>query len=98
MKENFSNKFLEEGTVQIVGIYSYSKDGKNGSSLSYLQSFENWQAERAVRIDGVRAETEFSRMDCSQLNVGDIVRLIYKKGFRDRAELVGYSIVEPANN
>lgn len=98
MKENFSNKFLEEGTVQIVGIYSYFRDGKSGNSLSYLQGFEDWQAERAVRIDGVRAETEFTRMDCSQLNVGDIVRLIYKKGFRDRAELVGYSIVESIND
>lgn len=95
---HYTDVVLEEGTVQIVGIYSYSRDGKSGSSLSYLQGFEAWQAERAVRIDGVRAETEFTRMDCSGLNIGDIVRLIYKKGFRDRAELVGYSIVEPANN
>lgn len=92
------NPILAEGTVQIAGIYSFAKDGKSGSSLSYLRSFEDWQEERAVRIVGVCAETEFTRMDCSGLNVGDIVRLIYRKGFKGRAELVGYTVVESTAN
>lgn len=88
---------LNEGEAQIVGIYSYEKNGRIGSSVSYVQNFQRWQEERGLRADGLCAETEFTRMDCCDLQVGDIVRLAYGKGFKGKAELIGYSIVERTN-
>lgn len=85
---------LKGGEAQIVGVYSYEKNGRSGSSVSFVQNFQPWQAERGLRADGLHAETEFTRMDCSGLQVGDVVRLAYGKGFQGKAELIGYSVVK----
>lgn len=88
---NLENLKLQTGEVVIVGIYSAVRDGKTGSTISYLHPFEDWQAERGT-VSGLHAETEFTRMDCSGLHIGDIARLIYQKGFKGKADLAGYTV------
>ena len=88
------NVKLGEGEVLIVGVYTYEKNGKRGTTISFLQEFKSWQIQRGQRTDGVQAETEFTHMDCTGLQLGDIVRLAYQKGFQGRAELVGYSLIK----
>ncbi|MDO4343930.1 MAG: hypothetical protein Q4C50_03910 [Eubacteriales bacterium] len=92
----FENVKLEDGEVLIVGVYTYAKNGKNGTTISFVREFKSWQIERGLRTDGVYAETEFTHMDCTGLQVGDIVRLAYQKGFQGKADLIGYSLVKRA--
>lgn len=92
----FAELNLQENQVLIVGVYSYTSNGKSGSVVSYLRDFDGWQRERGTVVEGVCAESEFTHMDCLGLQVGDVVQLIYQKGFKGKAELVGYSVVRQA--
>lgn len=88
---NLEHVTLQAGEVLVVGLYSTIRDGKSSNTVSYLRPFEDWQAERGT-VSGLCAETEFTRMDCSGLHVGDVARLIYQKGFKGKAELAGYTV------
>lgn len=83
---------LEENEVVVVGVYSTARDGKTVYTISYLRPFEAWQAERGT-VNGLCAETEFTHADCSELHLGDVVRLAYRKGFKGRADLAGFSVI-----
>ena len=58
------NVKLGEGEVLIVGVYTYEKNGKSGTTISFLQEFKSWQIQRGQRTDGVQAETEFTHICC----------------------------------
>lgn len=96
MKDMLEAIKLSDDEVLIVGINTSvsSKSGQIGTSVSYLANYGTWQKERAVRNVGLNAVTEFAReMDCSELEAGDVVRLIYRKGFDGKASLAGYTKV-----
>ncbi len=89
---------MNENVVKIVGIKKQpSKNDKKriGTTIFYIQDFDDYSLENATELSGMMCGREFtySEVDCK---VGDIVELLYRKGFNDTATLAGVRLVMPA--
>lgn len=95
MNENILGLELNENEALIVGINTNVNADKGTVStlLSCIVPYEAWREERASRCEGFRAETEFTHVDCSELEVGNIVKLVYSKGYKGEAKLAGVVVV-----
>lgn len=83
-------------TFEVFGIITTVKDGKPGTRLVLTSEFSEYAVENAQRCDGLDCITEFTRLDCSALKVGDIIELFYNKGFQGKAVLAGFRKVTDA--
>lgn len=74
---------------EVLGILTTTgKEGKVFSTLYFATGFPEYRAEKAVRAEGVLVVRENTALDVSSLKVGDLVNLIYTRGYEDRAKLV----------
>lgn len=80
--------------VTILGIQRAEKDGKVNSNIFYSEPFEDWQKEGSACF-GFRTGSEFTRLDTSNLVVGDVVEFAYKRGFQGKAVLSGFTVIKP---
>lgn len=79
---------------ELVGIVTTLKDGKSGNRLILVSDFSDYLTTTSTRCEGVDATIEFTRLDCSNLQVGDSVELQYTRGFQGKAQLVGIKKIE----
>lgn len=78
----------------IVGIKTIkTKTGNTGYEIFYTEPFSQYEADTSESIHGLSCGREYSRKDFS-VKVGDVVNMIYEKGFQDRAQLVDIQIVK----
>jgi len=70
---------------KIVGISPYEKDGNTSYTLHLIGYFSDFDSNNGAR--GLKVETEWTRIDCGFLNIGDVVELRYSKGFKGMATL-----------
>lgn len=80
---------------EILGILTST--GKNGTIFSTLYlaaDFPAYRAEKAVRAEGVEVIKEITTIDVSKLHVGDLVNLVYTRGYGDKARLVAITKVQ----
>ena len=74
---------------EIVGLVTTIKEGKAGTRLILVSNFPDYISNNSARCEGVDATIEYTRLDCSNLRVGDTVELQYTRGFQGKAQLVG---------
>lgn len=79
---------------EIVGLVTTVKDGKSGTRLILVSEFSDYTASNSTRCEGVDATIEYTRVDCSNLHVGNTVELQYTRGFQGKAQLVGIKKIE----
>lgn len=75
----------KQNLCQVVGISCYEKDGKISYTVFLLGQFKENEVEAGAA--GLKAFSEWTRMDMGHLQVGDVVQLYYEKGFKDMAIL-----------
>lgn len=84
-------------TVKIIGIKSMPS-AKNPQityyNYFYESKFSDYDLEHAARCEGRMCGVEFATVDIG-CKVGDEVELKYVKGYQDKAQLVGCTIVTP---
>lgn len=74
---------------EIIGIVTTpGKDGKSFTTLCLTGEIPAYRAEKAIRAEGVDVTKETTTLDCSSLKVGDLVRLVFVRGFENKAQLV----------
>ena len=74
---------------EVLGILTtIGKEGKVFSTLYFATGFPEYRAEKAVRAEGVVVVKENTSLDVSSLKVGDLVNLVYARGYEDKAKLV----------
>lgn len=85
-------------SVKIVGIKK-SPSSKNPEvtyyNYYYLGNYTEYDINNS-EVFGIPAGAEFSNIDIG-CNVGDIVEFKYRKGFQDKAQLIGCTILQAAN-
>ena len=90
---------MSQNTVKIIGIKvaSSSKDpNKVYHTYYYTGSFSDYDLENSD-VQGKTCGSENTSLDLN-CKIGDEVEFIYKKGFQDRAVLVGCNIInQPAS-
>lgn len=74
---------------EVLGIATTTRDGKVGTRLVLICDFPEYLHANATRCVGMDTICEFTRLNCSALNVGDTVELQYTRGFQGKAQLVG---------
>lgn len=82
----------------ITGIKVSKKAGTDNvfyHNYYYTESFSNYDAEHAERLEGVQTGVEFSFEDIG-CHVGDEVDFKYTKGFQGKAQLIGCTIIKAA--
>lgn len=91
---NFIKEVLELIKYEIIGLVTTVKDGKMGTRLIMVSDFSDYVATNSTRCEGVDAIIEYTRLDCSNLCIGDTVELFYNRGFKNLAQLVGIKKIE----
>ena len=84
--------------VKILGIkVTPSSKNKDVHYFTYFYQgeYSDYDKEHAVDLSGKPCGSEFSTVDIG-CNVGDIVEFKYIKGYQDKAQLVGCTVVKPA--
>lgn len=71
--------------VKILGISSYEKDGNVSYTLHCAGYFSDFETKGGAV--GLKVFSEWTRLDCGFLAVGDVVELRYTKGFKGMATL-----------
>lgn len=87
---------MKVGEIQIVGLKRYEGKRGIGTVISYITPYSDYDTENCDCF-GFDAGQEFTYLDTSLLNVGDIVSFNYAKGFGGKAVMSGYNMVKPAN-
>lgn len=75
----------KQNLCQVVGISQYEKDKKVSYTLQLLAQFKDFEVEAGAV--GLKVISEWTRLDVSHLQVGDVVQLYYERGFKDMATL-----------
>lgn len=89
---------MDAGVVRIMGIQSYDSKTKDGltvtnSILHYCEEFNDYDNKNGAV--GVRCINEFTRIPLPQgLKINDYCRLVYSKGFQDKAVLSNIIVLE----
>lgn len=80
---------MNVGEIKVVGVSSYSKDGKTSYTLHGYTPFEDWESGQ-----GFKSVTEWTnRVDLSGLKPNSVVRPIYGKGFQGKAVLINVEVL-----
>lgn len=73
---------------EIVGIcVSTGKEGRVFTRLFLTKPFSASQMEKSVRCEGIETLCEVTTLDCSSFAVGDLVNLVYRRGYQNIAQL-----------
>ena len=84
--------------VRILGIKvtPASKDpSKSYYNYYYQGEYSDYDVEHSTRLEGKPCGSEFASVDIG-CHVGDIVEFKYIKGYQDKAQLVGCTVIKPA--
>lgn len=81
-------------SFEIIGIVTTLKDEKSFTRLVMVSDFSDYQQTNSERCEGMEAIVEYTRADCSALQVGDVVELYYSKGYQGKAVLSGFKKIE----
>lgn len=82
------------GRCKVVGISPYEKDGKRSYNLHLVGYFNDYNVEQGA--SGLEVQTEWTRLDCGFLRIGDVVELQYTKGFQGKAVLSNIKVIKDA--
>lgn len=82
----------KEKLCQVVGISKNEKDGKVSFTLHLTGQFPEY--EKARGAVGLRVFSEWTRLDCGHITVGDVVYPTYEKGFQGMATLSDIIVVK----
>ena len=82
----------KEKLCQVVGISSNEKDGKKSYTLHFTGQFPEYEKEKGAV--GLRVFSEWTRLDMSHIHVGDVVYIMYEKGFQGMAALSDLVVVK----
>lgn len=75
----------KEKVCLVVGVSAYEKDGNKSCTIQLLGQYASWEKEAGA--EGFKAFHEWTRNDFSYLKPGDVVSLVYDRGFQDKAVL-----------
>lgn len=82
--------------VKIIGI-KQTQNAKNADVTNYnyyyTKPYTQYEMDNSISIQGVACDSEFTMTDIG-CEVGDEVELFYRKGYMDKAQLVGCNIVK----
>lgn len=82
----------KEKYCQVVGISSYEKDGNKSYTLHLTGQFNGY--EKKAGAVGLKVFIEWTRLDLSHIQVGDVVQLYYERGFQDKATLSDIAVIK----
>lgn len=86
---------MKIGEVQIVGLKRYEGKKGIGTVISYITPYSDYDTENCECL-GFDAGQEFTYLDTSLLNVGDVIAFEYAKGFGGKAVMSGYKMIKSA--
>ena len=79
---------MKSDEMKVIGLQKREKDGKVSYTIHAEMLFDEWE-----NGQGFKAVTEWTRIDCSSLKSGMIIKPFYSKGFKGAAVLSGFDIV-----
>lgn len=82
---------MKSGQVQILGIVQIVKDDKISYVIHGFTPFEDWEIEKGCI--GYKTFNEYTRADCSKLEMDDVIEPIYTKGFKGMAVMSSFKLV-----
>ena len=82
----------KEKLCQVVGISKNEKDGKISYTLQLTGQFSEYEKNNGAV--GLKAFSEWTRLDVSHVTVGNVVYPMYEKGFQGMATLSDVVIVK----
>ncbi len=71
-----------------------NKDGRNFVVIQGTTPFSKYESDNN-EVEGVKAISVYTSLDCDILTVGDVIDLHYEPGFQGQAQLVGFDMVSP---
>lgn len=80
--------------VQIVGIQKgQSRNGRGFTNLHFTTEYTPYESQNGSCV-GFKVGTEFTYADLQGIQPGDVVDLVYEKGYQDKATLANVVMLE----
>lgn len=79
---------MARDVYEVIGLFSTTtKANKVFTQLQLAGEFSDYQKKNSSRIDGRMVITESLHEELPDINVGDMVELVYRRGFNNSAVL-----------